>query len=152
MAKTDLVGGSVIALLGCFLIQQSLALEYWLSDGPGPGFLPVWAGVLILSGGLMQAFLGYKKARTEKGQRQKGESGNPLLLSIIIGLIIVSILAMSYLGFCISMFVLVGSLVFLTRKHTLKICLITAFCTTLGFYTLFKYLLSIPLPKGIIGF
>src|SRR5262245_47282406 len=44
----DLLSGITLVALGAFILTQALQWNYIGPDGPGPGFFPVWYGLLII--------------------------------------------------------------------------------------------------------
>lgn len=154
MIKSNIVGGFLWMILGAVIIQQSLSLEYWLSMGPGPGFMPLWSGILVAIGGLMLLGSACLKSNTskEKTQTAPEKDGNLLLLIVILILTVISVHLMSFLGFGISMFVLLFTLIMLTRRHSKKAAFTISFIVVSGFYFLFSSCLRIPLPRFFIEF
>src|SRR6266542_1308506 len=45
----EVLAGLLLAGLGIYILFQALGLEYTSDFGPGPGFLPFWLGVIIIS-------------------------------------------------------------------------------------------------------
>lgn len=48
MRLADLIGGVVVLILGLAVVFFSLQLTYYSEYGPGPGFLPLWLGVVLI--------------------------------------------------------------------------------------------------------
>ena len=45
--NADLWSGLALAALGGYIIVQASGWEYLGSDGPGPGFFPLWYGIAM---------------------------------------------------------------------------------------------------------
>jgi putative tricarboxylic transport membrane protein len=48
-AKADFWSGLALAGLGAYIIFQASRWEYVGSDGPGPGFFPLWYGIVMVA-------------------------------------------------------------------------------------------------------
>ena len=48
MRLADLIGGVVVLILGLAVVFFSSQLPYYSEYGPGPGFLPLWLGVVLI--------------------------------------------------------------------------------------------------------
>lgn len=59
----------VLAMFGLFISGQAWRLPYWLDRSPGPGFVPLWLGVLLT----ISAAVVFVRGRTPRA-----ESGEPL--------------------------------------------------------------------------
>ena len=155
MKKTEYIGGVFWVIIGGLVIQQSSALDYWLSMGPGPGFMPLWSGILMLAGGLMLIGTAYSKSRSRAvddcGAGKKSE-GNPKVLLAILVLTVVCVLLIDAAGFGLSMFALVFTLISITRKHSFRISALVSLIVVSGFYFMFSVCLRIPLPPFFIHF
>ena len=44
----DLVSGAVLAALGIFVVMEARHWDYLAPEGPGPGFFPMWYGIVML--------------------------------------------------------------------------------------------------------
>jgi putative tricarboxylic transport membrane protein len=44
---TDRRAALVLAAFGIFITAQAWRLPYWLDRSPGPGFVPLWLGILL---------------------------------------------------------------------------------------------------------
>src|SRR5512136_28409 len=47
MRLADLIGGVFVLILGLAVVFFSSQLTYYSEFGPGPGFLPLWVGIII---------------------------------------------------------------------------------------------------------
>ena len=131
---------------GIFVCVQASRLEMGHLHNPGPGFIPLLAGVLL--GGLslvifLQSFIGKEKISVFGGEWLKG--------TVVVGSLIIYILVLEKLGFLITTFIflLVSLLSFKPRK--LRDSLLVSLFTVIISYLVLSLWLKVQLPKGILG-
>ena len=147
MKIADLVGGGVILLLGIGIVFFSSQLPYKTEYGPGPGFLPLWLGIVLIASacfvilnilrkhGKVEAFL---KPRTKQS-------------AMMFILIFISFLLLPLLGFAIGLAFFSGLTMRVMGKHGWIACGLTAVGIAIGIRLVFSHWLMIPLPTGIVG-
>lgn len=148
--KTDFRTGFVLLFFSIFVIIESAKMPDKMPGVDfGPSIMPYWLGVLlaVFSVVLMLQSLSVKNTTHSIIKRQE------LKPVIILFLVLVIYLAlMEVIGFGLDTFLLVS---LLTRKlgkyHYWKCVLLGAITGTLTAY-LFRTLLGLPLPIGILGF
>jgi putative tricarboxylic transport membrane protein len=148
MQRTCQAAGLGFVALSAFVVWESWDLEYYTKLGPGPGFFPLWLGVVM--GALSLAWL----AQVFRG---KGGPENAAVLPERAGIVrILSTLAalaalaglMNLLGFQLTMFLF---LVFLLKglgRQALWVTLVVALLGSVGVYHLFGAYLDVPLPAA----
>ncbi len=147
MRVADLIGGVVVLILGVVVIYFSSQLDYYSEFGPGPGFLPLWVGIIISACGI------YVVIDLLRKQRGKGEFFKPrtkLGLQILV-VIIITFLLLPFLGFAIGLALFIGVTMRMMGKHRWVQCGLTAIVTAIGIHYIFISWLTIPLPRGLIG-
>ena len=138
--------------LSAFTVWESWNLEYYTSLGPGPGFFPLWLGVLL--GGLSLAWLvgeSLRKGTAKDRAFLPPRAGMVRILSILGALAAMAGL-MNLLGFQLSMFLFVVFLLMGMGKQTLWVTLITALVCSVGVYRLFGGYLDVALPAAGVKF
>ena len=147
MKVADLVGGLVVLLLGIAIVFFSSQLPYNSEYGPGPGFLPLWLGIVLIGSacfvvlnilrkhGKVEAFL-------KRGTKQSG---------MMFILIFFSFLLLPLLGFAIGLAFFSGLTMRVMGKHSWMACGLTAIGIAIGIRLVFSHWLMIPLPTGIVG-
>ena len=146
------IAGLCFVALSAFVVWESWNLEYYTSLGPGPGFFPLWLGVVM--GALSLAWL----------VQVFGGKGGPDDVAILperagiarILLTLASLAAMAglmnLLGFQLAMFLF---LVFLLKglgRQSLWGTLVVALLGSVGVYHLFGAYLDLPLPAATVKF
>jgi putative tricarboxylic transport membrane protein len=147
MRIADLIGGVVVLILGLAVIYFSLELEYYSEFGPGPGFLPLWIGVVLIGCaifGIINVLRKHDKIGTFFRPRTK------LGLRVLI-IIFIAFLLLPLLGFSIGLALFVGITMRIMGKHRWVSCSLTAVVTAICIHLVFISWLTIPLPQGLIG-
>jgi len=146
------IAGFCFVALSAFVVWESWSLEYYTNLGPGPGFFPLWLGVVM--GALSLVWLAQVFVR-------KGGPGDVAILPERTGIVrILSTLAalvgmaglMNLLGFQLTMFLF---LVFLLKglgRQPLWLTLVVALLGSVGVYHLFGAYLDLPLPAATVKF
>lgn len=142
-------------LFGLGICIQSIRHQLWSPVGPGSGFIPFLAG---LFSGIMGVVLFLGELSKSKGAERKGETfwenptGRNRVFCLFGSLCIMAIL-MSRLGFLLtSLFISILMIRVIEPKRTWIAVIITSLAVCFSLYFLFKSLMQINLPKGILGF
>ena len=147
MRIADLIGGVIVLLLGLAVIYFSSQLEYYSEYGPGPGFLPLWVGIII-AGCAIYVIIDVLKKHHKIGTffRPRTKLGLHVLIIIFI-----TFLLLPLLGFSIGLALFVGITMRIMGKHRWVSCSLTAVVTAICIHLIFVSWLTIPLPQGLIG-
>ena len=147
MRLADFIGGAVVLLLGLAAIYFSSQLEYYSEFGPGPGFLPLWIGICITGFAIVLIFVTFRKhVKTGAFLKLRTREGFELLLFII-----ATFLLLPFLGFSVGFGLFAGITMRVMGRHRWVSCGLTAVGIAIGIRYVFGQWLSIPLPKGIVG-
>jgi putative tricarboxylic transport membrane protein len=142
---------AVFCCLGIFILLTSSQWVYATSEGPGPGFLPFWYGVVILTlAGVV--FIGELRSITaSKGSFAPGVvlSGRPLLLLVSLA---VAAAALEWLGFFLTFGLLVTFQVKVIFGKSTLVAFVCGLFSGLTFYVLFELALNLTLPAGVLEF
>lgn len=144
-------------LLGVLVIKSSTALIYMTDIGPGPGFFPLWLGILLIFLGLILVL--QNVIAMKKNDQKTSENAEPLWPGVAgatrVGVVIFALLAVSFLitriGFILSIFILISSLLYTLGKQKISTTLIVAFSGSFGVYFLFTKFLYVELPQATIS-
>jgi putative tricarboxylic transport membrane protein len=157
MKRAENLAASIFIVLGLFVIKGATSLIYMTDIGPGPGFFPLWLGVLITSLGsilILQNTFSKKNSDTTIN-----ESDGPLWPGVAgairVGIVIFALLSVTFLitriGFVMSMFILISTLLYTLGKQKVSTTLIVAFSGSFGVYFIFTKFLYVELPKATIS-
>jgi hypothetical protein len=146
MLTTDRVAGGALALLGAFMIHQSLQLPLGSWRHPGAGYAPLLlAGLLLVFGVLVVAMGG----ATERIDRIGWQEARQAILIVVVCSFMA--FALERLGYRLTMTVALLFLVAaIERKHPIG-ALVFAVGLAFGSFYLFDTLLRVQLPRGPFG-
>ncbi|HYI89614.1 MAG TPA: tripartite tricarboxylate transporter TctB family protein, partial [Beijerinckiaceae bacterium] len=63
----DVISGGLLAALGSYIVLEARAWTYSGPEGPGPGFFPIWYGILMIGLSLFMVISKLMTARGDKG-------------------------------------------------------------------------------------
>ena len=153
--RVDRVTAVIFALLGAYVLVESyVRLPYRAEYGPGPGFLPTLLGVcmLLVSFALLTQTLMGKNREDMPVSREVDFQGIGRVFTVLL-VFTGSIFFLDILGFLLSYGLLVfGMLYALERDHlSLRAILMTSAFLPATFTLIFRFLLGVSLPGGILG-
>ncbi len=152
MKKADQWSGLALSILAAGMIWAALGLPYGNVHNPGPGFFPLWLGMIL--GGMSIAFLvqttrGKESERTLRDILEEDVRWGKVLL-VIAGLILYGFL-MDYIGFLIVTFLLMALLLRFIAPQPWKAVIGWALGGSVGSYLIFEVWMKLRLPKGFWG-
>jgi putative tricarboxylic transport membrane protein len=140
-------------LFGIGICIQSIRLQLWNPAGPGSGFIPFLAGLLIGIIGLL-LFLSERSKGSEKeeaGKFWENSIARNRVFYLLASLCLMAIL-MQKLGFLLtSVFITVFMIRAIEPRRWITLIAVSV-GSCLSIYFLFKSLMQINLPKGFLGF
>ena len=147
MRLADLIGGVVVLFFGLAVVFFSSQLPYYSEFGPGPGFLPLWVGVVLI-GCAIFVIINLLRKNDKIGTFFKPRTKLGLHVLVII---FITFLLLPLLGFSIGLALFVGITMRIMGKHRWVSCSLTAVMTAICIHLIFISWLTIPLPQGLIG-
>ena len=143
----DRLSGTVLVLLGLFVVWERRVLPLGTHNQPGPGYFPlllailliIFGGILIARGGLTRAF------------RSLSWLEAPHAIAIL-SCSVFATLFMERVGYRITMIIILGFLLGAMERIRLWQALTLTLGLALGSFWLFDSLLRVPLPRGGWGF
>jgi len=150
--KADQGSGLALLVLSAFICWGSLLLPYGSARDPGPGFLPLWLGIIL---GAMSLGLILKTVR----EKQAGKIIGDILAKEVrwdkVALILLALILYGYLmDFCGFLVITLFFIAFLLRfidPQPWKSVIGWALAGSLGVYIIFEVWLKLRLPKGFWG-
>lgn len=151
MNRGEVVSGVVLAALGIYIVTEAARWEYLGSDGPGPGFFPMWYGIamIVLAVVLVLQNFMTKAAVADRKPVNWRETGRVL---IAWAGFVASVLLLKVLGFILSFGFFVLFIVGGLYRRPWHVALSVAVGCAAGFYLVFPLALNVRLPTGILGF
>ncbi len=152
MKKTDQWSGIFLCIIAALICWGSTLLPYGSIHNPGPGFFPLWLGI-ILAG--MSIGLTLQTTWQKEGAKilrdilaEKIRWGKVFL--VILSLILYGAL-MDTIGFVLITFLLMAFLLRSIEPQPWKIAIGWALAGSLGSYLIFEVWMKLRLPKGFLG-
>jgi putative tricarboxylic transport membrane protein len=152
MKKADQWSGLVLSLLSACMIWAAACLPYGNIRNPGPGFFPLWLGVILgcMSIGLfVQTTLRNENGKTLRDILEEKVRWGKVLL-VITGLIFYGFL-MDYIGFLVVTFLLMALLLRFIEPQPWRVVIGWALGGSMGSYLIFEVWMKLRLPKGFLG-
>lgn len=141
---------------GIFMLLLGVAVIFYVSSQlkigdltkPGPGFFPLICAIGIIIITAIWVGLGMRAKAKNEPLWEKGQLIGPLKALIVIT---VYTAIMETLGYILSTFIFLIAWQFIVESEKWKKTAIIAVVGTAAMYMLFSYLLSVPLPVGMLG-
>lgn len=149
------VVAAVVVLTGAVTIIGSLPLGYWTALGPGPGFFPLWLGILLAVLGVVWAVTEMRTWRAGAPARAADEDEEPPEYSlrtasaIVISLVVLAA-CLEVLGYQLSMLFFLLFHLLVLGKRGLLLSIVVALVGSFGVFMIFTLLLGVPLPASSI--
>jgi len=152
MKKADQWSGIALSILSAGMISAALRLPYGNLHNPGPGFFPLWLGVIL--GGMsialfVQTTRGKESERTLKEILEEDVRWGKVLL--VLGALILYGFLMDTIGFLIVTFLLMIVLLKFIEPQPWKVVIAWALGGSVGSYLIFEVWMKLRLPKGFLG-
>lgn len=150
MRTANRVASILIILFAFVIIHQSLQFDYMVEGTPGPGFLPLWLGIIIALVALIpliRTFTGF--ASKLANPFKAGEFTD---FFIVLGSATVMAIITPITGLLVALGLMIGTIAKLMGTKDWKIVIGVAVLTPVFLYGIFDFVLGVPLPKGIFGF
>lgn len=147
MRYANVIAGVAVFLTGIATIHFARLLPYIAEFGPGPGFLPLWLGI-VLTTCSVPVIIADLRHTDKSGAFVVPETRKCLK---VLMLVVVAYLILPVLGFSASLALITAGGMRLMGKHSWVSCAITAAVTAVCIHVLFGRWLGIPLPEGMIG-
>jgi putative tricarboxylic transport membrane protein len=155
MKKSYIINDIVLILFSVFICIGSLRLKQGIGtlQGPGPGFMPFFAGMIL---GLLSLvdFISQWRSKEDPQRESAGVWASvrwKKLLPAVCFLFLYTAL-MERLGFSLSTLLYLLSFYRLAGVESWRINVLISIGTTVVFYVGFKILLECQLPRGFLGF
>ena len=151
MNRGEAISGVVLAALGIYIVSEAWRWDYLGSDGPGPGFFPLWYGIamIILAAALVVQNLVRKMSSAEGVPPNRREVTR---VFVTWGGFVACVALLKVLGFILSFGLFTLFVVSGMYRRPLASGIAVAVGCAAGFYLVFPLALNVRLPIGILGF
>ena len=151
MKKYDQMSSVVWFIFAIYICVESLRLPLGSWRDPGPGFLPIGSGIFLA----ILSSVAFFRARQDDADKPRGSWYSrdrvKSLLLILAGLFGYA-LALDFLGFLVTTFVLLLILFRFVEPQRWRVAVGGSLCASVASYVVFELWLKTQLPKGILGF
>ena len=151
MKCTDLVSGLFWLMIGLLLSVWALTYQIGSFIQPGPGFLPLGLGLLLIFLSSILLLVQGKKASPVKQREPSSLFTGWRRLAYTVLVLLVTIFLFEQIGYLFTVFLLVFFSMLVTGPRNWRTPLIVALCSALGIYVVFVLLLKQELPRGPLG-
>ncbi len=148
MWYANVIGGVAVFLFGVATsVFVWTTLPYSGDFGPGPGFVPLWLGVVLAACAVPVIVQGLRApARAERLFRPE-----TVKCVQVLAMVVAVFLVLPVLGFAAGLALITGGGMRLMGRHRWISCAATVIGTAIGIHYVFGQWLRIPLPKGWLG-
>lgn len=149
--KSEVVAALLLMAFGAFIAVEAWDWPYLTKDGPGPGFFPLWIGILMV--GLSVALVALQLYDLKRGHpvhRTSWKGAAPAGAGCLA--LIVAAALLKPAGFLASYILLTIFLVRVVFRQSWRAALTVSLVSAAGFWILFVKLLRVQLPAGPWGF
>lgn len=150
LKKANLILGLFLSALSIFVIVEAKKMPPEMpGSGLGPGVLPFWLGVGIL---VLSAILIAQSLLDKKPGKKIFSTSESVSVGIMFAAMVIYAILMDLLGFGLATLLLVFFLVRRIGNYTWWKCGAMGVIVAVVSVYLFRILLDMPLPTGIVGF
>ncbi len=147
MWQAKLIAGAAVFLLGILTTYFASLLPYTADFGPGPGFLPLWLGIIMTICAIPIIIAEFKnRDRSQRFFSPAAITGLKVLI-----LIAAVFLILPVLGFSCGLALITAGGMRIMGKHGWISCAVTVAVTAVCIHFIFGQWLGIPLPTGMVG-
>jgi putative tricarboxylic transport membrane protein len=140
-------------LFGAGICIESTRLRLWNPSGPGSGFIPFMAGLLIGAIGFLLFLSDRAKGsdQEEKGKFWENPIARNRVFYLLASLCFMAV-SMKKLGFLVTSVIVTILMIRAIEPRRWMTLILVSLGSCLSIYFLFKSLMQINLPKGFLGF
>lgn len=149
--RSELVAAGLLVALGAFVAGQAWDWPYMTKDGPGPGFFPLWIGVLLAALSILLVALQFRDVAAGNAPEKTHWSGTG---RVLVGWLAVMAAAalLKPAGFVVSYVLLTAFLILVVFRQRWTAAAAVSLGSAAAFWLLFVKLLNVRLPAGPWGF
>jgi Tripartite tricarboxylate transporter TctB family len=136
----------VFAAIGIVWVAVAIRLPLWEGFAPQSGFMPLIYGLALIG---LAAVIAVTLLIATDAPPAREPVGKPLL---VLAALLVAVAGLEAAGFGIAVFALLAFLFVVVERLPVLVSSLTAALTTAVLILLFRGWLSVPLPKGPLGF
>lgn len=143
------VAAVAVVALGVGASIGALGLGYWVR-GPGPGFFPLWLGILLMILGVLWILQLWRRENIHV--TDPVPAGGHLAVGQVLGGLLATVLLLDVIGFQLVMTIFVLFILLVVSRRKVLESVIAALISGFGVYGIFANLLRVYLPTSSISF
>ena len=147
MTRADVVAGAVLATLFAAMAWQATTMTYGTEFAPGPGFTPLWLGVI----GAILALTLAVRARRASGLPPAEPRAEMRVALSVVGIAVVA-MAAPVIGLVLAIAAYLLFFTLVIERLRLRVGLASSAGTAGLVYLVFERSLNVPFPIGPFGF
>ncbi len=152
MRKAELIAAAFFFLAGAHVVQQSTSdLDMWSRYGPGPGFVPFWAGALWMVLSALHMLNVVLQPRIFHGSQPFPVGVSAVRVIVLTAILAVSIFLMETVGFLVAMTVMIALCLAIIDRYSWKKTAVASVVIAATCYAVFSAVIGVPFPRGILG-
>ena len=140
-ARADFWSGLALAGLGAYIIFQASRWEYVGNDGPGPGFFPLWYGIVMVA---LSLFLVLASVKTNDTTVIDWTGASRAFATW--GALVVAVALMKWTGFAVAFAALTFFIACVMYRRRLWVGALAGVLAAAAFYAIFALALDVKLP------
>lgn len=148
---TDFISGIFWLGIGILLSIWSTSYQIGSLLQPGPGFLALALGLLLILLSLILVGKGIKSSLAAQTGPTAFLFGGWKKVAYTVLILVLGAFFFETIGYLLTFFLLIMLLMRGAGPQSWKKILLMAFCSALGVYLVFVLLLKQPLPRGLLG-
>jgi putative tricarboxylic transport membrane protein len=145
-----IAGAGLLALAVAFSAGALQQYPYWGDNGPGPGFLPFWLGVVMAVLASMLLVGALRSRDPGEPWLPRGEGLRRLVL--VLGLTALLVALLEVVGMVVGTVLFIAVLLRVLDRESWRRTLAVALGVAGFNYLVFTLWLRVPLPVGLLGF
>jgi len=145
-----IAGAALLALAVAYAAFALRQYAYWGENGPGPGFLPFWVG-LVLALLATMLLVGGVRSR-DAGEPWLPDRTGLLRIGLVLGATIAYVALLGVLGMTLATVLFLVVLVRWPDRQPWPVAIAVAVGVAAANYLVFVRWLHVPLPEGPLGF
>lgn len=150
MKRYDSINSVICFIFGLSIVLYAPEFDLGSLRAPGSGFMPFLSGLLICGFSVITLLRSLFDKSTEVEKVWAGVKLQKLIF-VILMLLLYGVLIETF-GFIVCSFLLLLVTIRYVGSQTWRATLLVSILSSVGSYVLFEVWLSVPLPRGILGF
>ncbi len=150
MRRAEITVAACCVVLGVCVVWQARGMEYMSSLGPGPGFFPLWLGLILTGLSGVWLLSAVRSANPDASRRFFPEWHGLRRIVLIAGAIVGVGAAMEFIGFRLAMFAFAAFVLTALGRRGWGLTIIVSSVLSFGVYHTFTRWLDVSLPQASI--